>query len=107
MANPSDEFGLDDEVYPAKPKKKAKKETLEEVLFRGLPHYRKEWKNELILDCYKIAADLDVSYQAFYKWLERNKFPGKRANQVIELSQKHVARGFVALTKNELWDFIS
>lgn len=84
--------------YPAKPKNlrvHAKPETgpkthpslgkLHDLLTYGLP----EFVNEGVLDVRRLAAALDdgISYQAVYKWFERNRIAPRRATQICQMSR--------------------
>ncbi|MBO0904052.1 hypothetical protein J1C47_10385 [Jiella sp. MQZ13P-4] len=51
---------------------------------QGLPHYR---SSRLIgqLDIARLAADLQVSDKAIYKWLSDGAVPGRRVHQLLAL----------------------
>lgn len=57
---------------------------LYKVLMEGLPEFQSPRRKD-VLDCYKLAETLGISYQAIYKWFERGAVPPKRVNTLIGL----------------------
>jgi len=54
------------------------------TLWAGLPKHRRQ-RASGFLDCSKFAADLGISYQAIFKWLEKDELPGKRIKHLCAL----------------------
>ena len=92
--------------YPAKKARKSKHlGQLNSLLIRGLP----DWVNEEgVLRTYDLAETLNVSYQAAYKWWDRNRLPARRIAALVRLSNETTNRpeGFQPLTFEDFAEFI-
>lgn len=90
---------------PKQPRKAKDLGKLNTLLIRGLP----DWLDEDgILRTYDLAKYLGVSYQAAYKWWDRNRIPPKRIPALVKLSaeSKNRAEGFQPLTTDEFLEFL-
>lgn len=78
---------------------------LHDMLFTGLPDYR----GKRGFNARKLAKDMQVSYQAIYKWFERETIPANRVQRVIELSEssQHRPDDFVPLARDKFWKFLA
>jgi hypothetical protein len=76
------------------------------LLTKGLPDLVDEGG---VLDTRKLAVLVGISYQALYKWFERNQVPSKRIGILINLSkkQKKVKEGFSPLVRDDFWEFLA
>lgn len=78
---------------------------LNNLLIRGLP----DWlDDDGILRTYDLAKYLGVSYQAAYKWFDRNRIPPKRIPSLVKLSAESKARpeGFEPLNTEDFLGFL-
>lgn len=81
-----DDLGLDTDRYP-KPKRRKPLLTkdlgkLHALLERGLPDFHDEGS----LDVRALSGKIGISYQAMYKWFEREQVGAKRIKRLVELS---------------------
>lgn len=78
---------------------------LYDLLVRGLPDYQTSRGFEVR----RLAADLDVSYQALYKWFQRESISPRRIMKLVELSHnsKRKLYGFIPLEFDDFWPFMS
>ena len=79
--------------------------SLNKLLIRGLP----DWLDaDGVLLTYDLAKHLNVSYQAAYKWFERNRIPPKRIPALVKLSAESKSRpeGFEPLSADDFMGFL-
>lgn len=110
--NIDDDLGLDDR--PArKPRLSNKGQRTEylgglhKLLTRGLPDLVDD---QGILDVKRLSDHLGISFQAVYKFFEKDRIPTKRIATVLALSKsqkKKVPVGFKPLVRDDFWEFIS
>lgn len=105
------DFELEDDKPTRKPRpKKPKARTeylgkLHILLTKGLPDMVDE---QGILDTRALAKYLGISYQALYKWFEREQIPPKRIGGILVLSKKQKKHeGFSPLVRDDFWEFMS
>ncbi len=111
IKNADDDFGLDDDRPSRKPRSKPKRRNeylgkLHELLTKGLPDFVDDAG---ILDTKKVADLLGISFQALYKWFERDQIPAKRIAVIVTLSKKQKKKGesFSPLVRDDFWEFLS
>lgn len=110
MTNEDDMLGIAPGKYPAKKKKKnVRRESsmggLYDLLKRGLPDYVDDGK----LLVKPLAERLGISYQAMYKWFERNTISPARIDDVVSLSNESAEKmysEFVPLCRDDFWPFM-
>lgn len=111
-----DELGLDDNGYP-KPKRRKSLMTkdlgkLHALLVKGLPDYVQDG----ILDVTRLSEVVGISFQAIYKWFEREQIGAKRIKMIVELSVNTKNRpkptivegkkvGWSPLQHDDFWEF--
>lgn len=97
---------IDTGKYPKKRARKARNlGKLHARLILGLP----DWVDEDgLLRVYDLARYLNVSYQAIYKWLSRERISGKRINALVFLSEQteNPPEGFEPLTHKSMTEFL-
>ncbi|WP_152533341.1 MULTISPECIES: hypothetical protein [unclassified Labrenzia] len=59
-------------------------ETLYSLFYNNLPSHRSKTHHQSI-DARAIAADLNISHQSVYGWIERNKVPAGRFTELLTL----------------------
>lgn len=94
-----------DDTKEAKGKRPRDLGKLHALLIKGLP----DWVDDKgVLRVYDLAKYCGVSYQAAYKWMERNRISKKRVETFVNLSQttKNKPEGFVPLNREEFWEFV-
>lgn len=94
-----------DRPEPKQPRKAKDLGKLNNLLIRGLP----DWlDDDGILRTYDLAKYLGVSYQAAYKWFDRNRIPPKRIPALLKLSAESKARpeDFQPLTADDFMGFL-
>ena len=95
-----------DGKYPKKRARKARNlGKLHALLIRGLP----DWvDDDGLLRVYDLARYIGCSYQAVYKWLDREKLSGKRIKALVLLSEQtsRGPDGFAPLTYEGLAEFL-
>lgn len=84
----------------------AKAETLLDLLKLGLPDYYQA--DEDFFESPRLARDLDISFQAVYKWFTRNSVSTARAKELITKSEETVHRpeDFTPLCRDDFWPFM-
>lgn len=104
------DFGL--EPRRPKPKRNKTRRTeylggLHKLLTRGIPDLVDAAG---VLDTRVLAKEVGVSYQAVYKWFERNQVPSKRIKTLIRLSKstkKKPRTDWTPITRDDFWEFLS
>lgn len=78
---------------------------LHDLLMRGLPDYN----GDRGFDVRRLAADLNVSYQAVYKWFARESIAPSRIVQIVEMSEQSLNGddNFTPLSRDDFWKFMS
>lgn len=103
-----DDLGLDLDSYPkpkrSKPPKTGDLGRLHALLKRGLPEY----VHDDVLDVRKLSSHVGVSYQAMYKWFEREQISSRRVGAIVHLSNKTKNRplDFEPLVHDDFWEFM-
>lgn len=79
---------------------------LHKLLAKGLPDLVTEAG---IFDVERLAKHFGISFQAVYKWFEREQIPAKRVMPVVLLSknQKNIGAKFKPLVRDDFWEFMS
>lgn len=54
------------------------------ILAQGLPRHRKQ-REQYELDCFRLAEDLQISYQAVHQWLQQDRLPARRVKRLCAL----------------------
>ena len=87
--NKTDEeiLGIDTSNYPARGRRGENLGKLHSLLQKGFPDHRNA---DGTFAAKRLAKDLGVSYQAVYKWFERERIAPKRIVKIVELSKKQV-----------------
>lgn len=94
-----------DQAAPKNPRKAKDLGKLNNLLIRGLP----DWlDSEGVLRTYDLAEYLGVSYQAAYKWFDRDRIPPKRIPALLKLSAESKVRpeDFRPLTADDFMGFL-
>lgn len=111
------DLGFDLDKYPKPKRRKAVQQKdlgkLHALLLRGLPDFVDE---DGLLDVRKLSTKVGISYQAIYKWFEREQIGAKRINRIVELSQSTKKRpkptvvngkkvSWSPLQRDDFWEF--
>ncbi|RID91840.1 hypothetical protein D2N39_11420 [Gemmobacter lutimaris] len=77
---------------------------LHALLRRGLP----DFTHDGIFEAKRFARTIGVSYQAIYKWFDRERISPNRVARIIELSEETTEwpEGFVPLKRDDFWPFM-
>lgn len=67
-----------------------RKQPLYKLLFNRLKWLRSTTQTKL-LDVHKVAAAIDYSHEAVYKWLRSGKLSPKGATAIVKASRKKIA----------------
>jgi hypothetical protein len=68
------------------------KARLYHVLYAALPDYRTPNR---FLDVRKLATEIGVSHEGFYKWLRADRLPARRVKSLVELSGGKLTDGIL------------
>lgn len=117
--NDLDDLGLDTDRYP-KPKRKkpappAELGKLHAILVEGLPDYLDENGG---LNVRKVSAKIGISFQAMYKWFDREQISAKRIKAIVQLSENTQNRpkpklvngkkvSWQPLQHDDFWEFMA
>ena len=106
MMSDEEMLGIAGGKYPAKKRKKhGELGDLYALMRKGLPDFVDDRGK---LDVKALAESLGLSYQAVYKWFERDSINPSRVNQVIKLSEssKVSPADSVVLVRDDFWPFV-